>query len=248
MICETAVILVAGVGSRLRPITDDRPKALVEVGNETILGRACRLLIDAGAKKIVLATGYRAESVQRATRGLGIEVVACENPDYATTQNSVSLALCERALEGTGFLKLDGDVVFEPEVLGRLLRAPEESDLLVLTDSRRPRDEEAMKVRTEHGRILEFGKGIPLDLAHAETVGIEALSRRASVEFFRAMARHREREERDLYYEDVYSELVRAGVLSAQAIEVGDLGWTEVDDFADLERARSLLRAGVRNG
>jgi choline kinase len=241
MICEIAVILVAGIGSRLRPITDDRPKALVQVGDETILGRACRLLVDAGAKKIVLATGYQRERVWRATRGLGIEVVTCDNPEYATTQNSVSLALCQRAVEGESFVKLDGDVVFEPEVLGRLLRAPRDSDLLVLTDSKRERDEEAMKVREQDGRIVEFGKRIPLASAQAETIGIEGLSKRASDEFFRAMARHRERGERGLYYEDVYSELIRSEALSARAIEVGDLAWTEVDTLEDLERARALL-------
>lgn len=241
MNCETAVILVAGIGSRLRPLTDDRPKALVEVGGETILGRACRHLIDAGAKRIVLATGYRSDSVRRAVSGLGVEVVFCENPEYATTQNSVSLALCKDALEGASFVKLDGDVVFEPEVLARLLRAPEDADLLVLTDSVRERDAEAMKIREKDGRIAEFGKGIPLSSSHAETIGIEALSKHAGDAFFRAVSVHLERGERGLYYEDVYSELLGQGLLSARAIEVGDLAWTEVDTYEDLARARTLI-------
>jgi NDP-sugar pyrophosphorylase family protein len=61
-----AVILVAGVGSRLRPITDDRPKALVDLDGETILGRAIRLLAEYGVRKVVLATGYREDAVRAA--------------------------------------------------------------------------------------------------------------------------------------------------------------------------------------
>jgi len=245
MTFETAVILVAGVGSRLRPITDDRPKALVDVAGETILGRACRLLRAAGTTHFVLATGYREDSVKRALGGLDAKLSFCLNADYASTQNSVSLALCAPALAGSAFLKLDGDVVFEPRVLERLLSAPEHADLVVLVDSKRERDAEAMKVRCDGARILEFGKGLELSRSHAETVGIERLSARAGREVLAAIELYVARGERGLYYEDVYSELVARGDLTAAAVEVGDLAWTEIDTFEDLERARALLGRGA---
>lgn len=244
MTCETAVILVAGVGSRLRPLTDDRPKALVDVGGETILARACRLLVAAGTKKFVFATGYREDAVKHATRGLPGELVFCRNADYASTQNSVSLGLCANALEGESFVKLDGDVVFEPRVLEPLLR-PHEAELVVLVDSRRERDAEAMKVRCAGKRIVELGKAIPLAAAHAETVGIEWLSAVAGRRVLDAIAEHRSRGETGLYYEDVYSELVARGELSAAASDVGELRWTEVDTYDDLEQARALVRDGA---
>src|ERR1700710_1153722 len=94
-----AVILVAGIGSRLRPITDDRPKALVDIGGETILGRAVRLLASYGVRRVVLATGYREDAVRAAMRGAPVaEVEYCKNPEFDRTQNSVSLALCRQAL------------------------------------------------------------------------------------------------------------------------------------------------------
>jgi choline kinase len=242
MSIETAVILVAGVGSRLRPITDDRPKALVDIAGETILGRACRLLWAAGTRRFVLATGYREDSVRQAVQTLDGEFVFCRNDDYASTQNSVSLALCAHALEGRAFLKLDGDVVFEPAVIERLLAAADAADeLRVLVDSRRARDAEAMKIRSDGACILEFGKGLGIDDSQAETIGIEWLSAKAGQRVLDAITAHVERGQRGLYYEDVYSELLQAGALSASAIEVGDLAWTEVDTFEDLERARGLL-------
>jgi choline kinase len=241
MSIETAVILVAGVGSRLRPITDDRPKALVDIGGETILGRACRLLWAAGTRRFVLATGYREDSVRQAVKTLDGEFVFCRNADFASTQNSVSLALCAHALEGRAFLKLDGDVVFEPAVIGRLFAAADTAELRVLVDSQRARDAEAMKIRSDGSRILEFGKGLGIAQSQAETIGIEWLSAQAGQRVLSAIAAHVERGQRGLYYEDVYSELLQAGTLSAAAVEVGDLAWTEVDTFEDLERARGLL-------
>ncbi len=241
---ETAVILAAGVGSRLRPITDDRPKALVSVGAETIVGRACRLLSSHGAQKLVLATGYREDSLRRELASFADRLVLCRNERFDSTQNSVSLALCRPAISGA-FVKLDGDVVFEPALLARLVALETDAELVVLVDSKRPRDAEAMKVRLDGARVLEFGKGIPLASAHAETIGVEWLSARGGERVLTAIDAHIARGEVGLYYEDVYSELVAAGALRAVALEVGDLKWTEVDTFEDLEHARALLGSGA---
>src|SRR3954469_19047778 len=142
----TAVILVAGIGSRLRPITDDRPKALVDLGGETILGRTVRLLASYGVRKIVLATGYREDAVRIAMQGAPPVMVVeyCRNPEFDRTQNSVSLALCRDALGTDAFFKLDGDVVFQRQVLERLDASP--AELSVAVDAGRMLDAEAMKV------------------------------------------------------------------------------------------------------
>src|SRR6478736_5088108 len=214
-----AVILVAGIGSRLRPITDDRPKALVDLGGETILGRTVRLLVSYGVRKIVLATGYREDAVRAAMLGSPVAVEYCKNPEFDRTQNSVSLALCRDAVGTDAFFKLDGDVVFQRQVLERLDASS--AELSVAVDAGRMLDAEAMKVTLAQpgGSLIgAFGKGIPLAQSAGETA---------------------------LYYEYVYSRLIGAGALAAEAVPVADLPWTEVDDFTDLERARELVRAGA---
>jgi choline kinase len=236
------VILVAGIGSRLRPLTDDRPKALVDIGNETILGRALGLLGEHGVERVVLATGYREDRVREALAGGPLEAVFCRNDRFDSTQNSVSLALCESAVGGQAFYKLDGDVVFDREVLTRLDRSP--ASLAVAVDASRRTDTEAMKIRLGSGnRIAEFGKGISLEAAHGESIGIERVGSAAVKPLFEALARAGRDGRSDLYYEDVYSELIAAGELDAEAIEVGDLPWTEVDTTDDLERAREIVCA-----
>lgn len=211
----------------------------MDLGGETILGRALRLLRSAGVHDIVLATGYREDQIQKALVELGIAARTIENAEYESTQNSVSLALCRDALLGKSFFKLDGDVVFQPEVLARLTAS--DAELAVAVDSARALDAEAMKVRVERGRIASFGKGIALGEAAAETIGIERLSRAAGEQVFAAIDSGIRAGQRDRYYEDFYSELVERGALTGRAVEVGDLPWSEVDTFEDLERARRCV-------
>ncbi len=234
-----AVILVAGVGSRLRPLTDDRPKALVEVAGETILHRAVRLLIQYGITRLVLATGYREDAVRAALDGLDIELVFCPNPRFDSTQNSVSLALCADAVGERSFFKLDGDVIFQPELLPRLDAC--QAELAVGVDAGRKLDAEAMKVVLGEGRrIHTFGKGVSIAQSAGESIGIERVSGRLSQRLFDALSACAP----DLYYEDVYAQLIAADVLEAEAVDVSDLPWTEIDTFEDLQHARQLLGAG----
>jgi choline kinase len=236
---EAAVILVAGVGSRLRPITDTRPKALAPVGDETILGRAVRLLLDFGISRLILATGYREDAVRAALAGLACEVVLCPNPRFDTTQNSVSLALCRDAVGGRSFFKLDGDVVFEPEVLTRI--AAPHAELSTGVDSSRKLDAEAMKVVVDGQKIRAFGKHVPLTHSHGESIGIERVSSSASARLFDELDERVARGITNLYYEDVYSQMIERGTLDAEVADVSGLRWTEVDTFEDLEAARRLF-------
>lgn len=238
---EAAVILVAGVGSRLRPITDTRPKALAPVGDETILGRAVRLLLDFGVSRLILATGYREDAVKSALAGLAGEVIYCPNERYDSTQNSVSLALCRDAVDGRSFFKLDGDVVFDAEVLTRI--AAPRAELSAGVDSSRKLDEEAMKVVVEAGRIRRFGKAVPLASSHGESIGIERIAGAACGKVFDALDERIRAGVTNLYYEDVYSQMIERGELRAEAADVSGLRWTEVDTFEDLEAARRLFPA-----
>jgi choline kinase len=246
---KTAVLLVAGMGTRLAPLTNDRPKALVDIGGETILHRAVRVLREHGVRRIVLATGYRQDAIEQAladmaaewgTSADGITSLVAPNLEYATTQNSVSLALCEQAVGHEAFFKLDGDVVFDRRVLERLDAS--ESELAVAVDGKRLLDAEAMKVKTSGSTITAFGKQLTIAESAGESIGIERLSAGAGERVFAALRESIARGVTNRYYEDVYSDLIQDGRLSAESVEVGDLSWTEVDDKTDLAKAQELVR------
>lgn len=115
----TAVVLVAGTGTRLRPLTNDRPKCLVDVGGRAILARLLDRLARAGVTRACLATGHRAaaldEHFARHPSPLAIQLVA--NPRFATTNNAYSLKTTESVVGSGGFLLCDGDVLLAPGVV-----------------------------------------------------------------------------------------------------------------------------------
>src|SRR5688500_11146078 len=174
MTTSVAVVLVAGGGTRLRPLTDTRPKALVPLGDgETILGRAVRVLASAGVEHVVLATGYIEEAVREAMREAPVKVTLCRNDAWDRTQNVASLHVCADAVAGRSFFKLDGDVAFRREVLDRLdaCAAP----LAVAVDARPGLGDEEMKVLAEGGRISAFGKELDPERCAGESMGIERI-------------------------------------------------------------------------
>lgn len=236
-----AVILAAGVGSRLRPITLDRPKCLVPLGDETILGRMVRLLAAAGVEDLVVSTGYAAEMVSNALRDVPMRVRLVHNPDYATTQNAVSLRRALDAAPPGDVIKFDGDLVFPAALLDRALAG--EGSRVMVDDRAAPRDE-AMKVMCEGDLAVRFGKGLDAARCRGESIGVErftAVDRAIVAEVLRAAD---EAGERDRYYEDLYDRAIARGV-SLRCASVADLPWTEVDDHEDLARARALIAAGL---
>jgi choline kinase len=200
-----------------------------------------RLLLSAGVRELVIATGYRHEDVRAALAGCSAEVTFCHNADFASTQNAVSLHHCARAVAGRSFFKLDGDVLFSRAVLERLMA--DEAPLSVAVERRHDLGEEEMKVVAEGDEIRAFGKKLdPLRCA-GESIGIEKLEGTAGGALFRALERVVAAGRTDLYYEDVYGELIAAG-LSAHAVDVTDLPWIEVDTADDLARARRWADEG----
>jgi len=163
------IILTAGRGDRLKPVTGDRPKCLATVGGCTILERQLRALRACGVSRIAVITGYRSEDVRRMS-GPAIEFV--HNPRYAVTNSLYSLWLA-RDLLGDGFVVLNCDVVFHRQLLADLLTARYEDALLMAF---RGRDElysdEEMKLRVRNGRVIEISKTLLEDDADGESIGI----------------------------------------------------------------------------
>jgi choline kinase len=247
-VTDLAVLLCAGASTRLRPLTYDRPKCLLDVGGETILARAVRSLLSSGVRDLVVATGYREEDVRAALADCPARVTFCHNADFANTQNAVSLFLCAPALENRSFFKLDGDVLFHRAVLERLAR--DGAPLSVAVERRADLGGEEMKVVVEGSDIRAFGKELDPRRCAGESIGIEKLDAAASGDLFGALGRAVRAGRTHLYYEDVYGELIREG-MRAHAVDVGDLAWIEVDTAEDLARARRWAdeqKRDLRNG
>ncbi|MCI0816522.1 MAG: phosphocholine cytidylyltransferase family protein, partial [Chloroflexi bacterium] len=127
-----AVILAAGQGTRLRPLTDHRPKCLVEVEGQPILRYQLEALCEVGVRECIVVVGHRAAQVRSAfgSRFLGLSITYVENEVFETTNNIYSLWLARREITGD-MLLLEGDLLFEPALLMDLLDSPYENVAVV---------------------------------------------------------------------------------------------------------------------
>jgi len=163
------VILAAGRGGRLRCAAGDRPKCLARIGARTLVERQIQALHGCGVDEIAVVAGYKNADVRRAC-GPGIEIV--HNERYASTNSLYSLWLA-RDLLAQGFVVLNGDVLFHPQLLQDLLTARYEDALLMAPrDGRDAYSDEEMKVQVRRGCVVAIDKQLPADEVDGENIGI----------------------------------------------------------------------------
>jgi len=231
------VILSAGVGRSLFPLTKDRPKSLLEVGGATLLER---LLVQAAARGLapVVVTGYRMgqilTEIRRLQPRLESRVDVVENPHYETTNTLHSLWLARRHCADGGFLVLDGDLVCDDEMIARVLDDPRPT-LLAIDRARVMGDEEVKVVCAADGRILEIGKTLPAGTAHGEFTGIAKYSAEDGQALFSIIDEMARGGHETAYYEDAIARL--ATLRPLPTLDVAGLTWVEIDFWSDYVEA-----------
>lgn len=235
-----AVILVAGGGGRLRPLTEDRPKGLLEVGDRSIVEHQIACLRWAGVREIALITGHGREKV---LERCGNSVVYFHNERYRET-NSLYSAYLARDFAAQGCLILNSDVLFHPDLLERLLAAPHGDCLIV--DRRSGLGEEEMKVLLDsQGRLLRISKDIDPSEADGENLGIVRLSRPGAQLFFQAAEAAFQRGEFNHWVPFAINQICQDHPF--YSVPAGDLPWIEIDYMHDLRRARSQVYPKMRD-
>ncbi len=242
-----AVVLVAGTGTRLRPLTDDRPKCLVEVGGRAILDRLLERLAAGGIRDAVLATGHCASSLSAhfARHPAPLAVSFVDNPRFATTNNAYSLFTTRSVVSGRGFLLCDGDVLLAPGVVERLVQHPSANALLV-----EPRDdmgEEEMKAQVTAGRAVGLAKTLDASAAFGESIGIQKIGRASSAALFATLEAMMGAGGEGQYYEAAFQRMIDGGT-EFSAVSVAGEEWIEIDDVADLARAEARFKARAWDG
>ena len=235
-----AVILAAGVGSRLAPLTADRPKVLVEVAGRSFLLRQLDRLAQAGIAndQVVVVGGYRIDQIRRALEGRGCTVVM--NERFDTWQNFYSLLVAAPALAGSDFLQLDGDVLLDTKLLPRLIAAP--GAAVIAVDRSAELDDDAMKVQLgADGRITAVSKQLPAKTCAGEYLGIAKLTAAAAREVFGDLERFPGEGLTHEYYDHAYHRLSSSGRVRFEVCDADAGAVSEIDDLADLRRAEQLL-------
>lgn len=236
-----ALILSAGQGSRLLPLTESRPKCLIELSGRSLLEWQLLALASAGVEEAVIVTGFAAEQVEamlalHTPRGMRVRTVF--NPFYNVSDNLATCWLVREELRGGGLI-LNGDTLIEPEIAQRLLAAPS-APVTVTIDRKSHYDSDDMKVETDGELLRAVGKTLPMSTVDGESIGFlrfEALGAERFIADLEGMMRSGEGLK--LWYLSTINRLVNEGC-EVRTVSIEGLDWGEMDFLPDVERNREM--------
>ena len=233
--CRQAVIVAAGRGSRLAPLTDDRPKCLVELGGAALIDSLVDRLSGAGIDHVIVVAGYRADQVRahiedRPRLALDIDVV--DSPRWATSQNALSLHTVADLVRPP-FVLLDGDLWLSVGLASELARP----DRIAVAPLR------AGMIGTR--AALDGDKLVGLGpRGHYKTVNAASFSASWWHRWFRpALDRMIDSGGTGEFYEVAMAHALRTSAPPLTAVMAGEGDWFEIDSAADLAAANKHFAA-----
>lgn len=255
------IILAAGQGTRLRPLTDDRPKCMVEVNGKSIIERQLNTMHNCGIidEDITIVAGYRGDMLQDKFKDTGMNIII--NRDYETT-NMVCSLMCARSLmeQQDDILISYGDIIYNEAVLTKILASGADSSVIVddgwysywSERCENPLDDAETLIFDQDDYLLEIGqKTTDLNKVQSQYIGLMrfkgeglksmlALAKEAQERTEKGIALWRTtRSYQKMYMTDLLQGLIDEGhKLKAVHIE---RGWFEIDDREDLRVVESKL-------
>ena len=231
-----AIILAAGRGQRLgRP----KPKALLEFDGRTLLERHISALRAHGVHDISITVGYRSTAIRSEIARLGIAhgVVLVDNPQYHQGSLVSLWVQRDRLKSGASIVLMDADVLYDPRMIGRLLRA-EPPNVLLLDQTIEPGDE-PVKICVRGGALVDFAKK-PVNAHdwHGESVGFFRFSAATAAALAERIDDYVGTGRTSDEYEEAIRDLILARPDQFGYEDISDLPWTEIDFEVDVVRAR----------
>lgn len=235
-----ALILAAGLGTRLAPITNDRPKSLVPVNGKPILIKQIENLHENGITDITIISGYKAEILEKTVHALWPDIHIVKSVDYATTNNMYSAYLGIKAMFPDGeiepFLMMNADVFYDASVITALLE--DVSPNAIVVDMGRY-IEESMKVVEANGRLVDISKKITPEDALGSSIDVYKFSAEGGFAFYQRCVEYIEKK-KEL---KMWSEIALNDALADEIFQACPLKgrWLEIDNHEDLAAAEALF-------
>jgi choline kinase len=247
------VILSAGMGTRLMPLTKDIPKPLLEVNGMTLLERMMINLMNEDIDKFIVIVGYNKEKVEALVPLLEekhpIKIMTMENEKYDVTNTSVSTYIASKYIENNmpeDFILINGDNVVDPEIITRIA---ERENTSLIVDNFKDLNEESFKLIIENetfnedktianGTIKEIGKGIDIASSTGEFIGVSKVAK-TDIAKFNEILEDLMDEDKQNYYDFAYKTLSKISPIDF--VLTNGLKWTEIDDHNDWNQAQKLI-------
>lgn len=237
MTIDKAILLSAGKGSRLLPLTAERPKCLIELSGRSLLEWQLDVLQDAGIADIVVVTGFAEETVAAVTDGRrGVRTLF--NPFYHVADNLGSVWMARSELDRDTLL-LNGDTLISSALL-RMVLDSNPGPIAVTVDEKESYDADDMKVLRDGDRLLRIGKALETGQYNAESIGLLAFRGEGPGLFAAQVDRMmRKPDGTRRWYLRAIDALALAGA-DIRTVSIRGEEWQEVDFPEDVEAARAL--------
>lgn len=239
---KTAVIPAAGSATRLRPLTNNCHKCMLPLGQTTMIKLILAALQDAGVEEAIIITGFMAEDLRAYIDEAcpSIKTVFVHNSEFISTNNAYSLYLARDFVDGEQFMLMDSDIIFEKEIIKRVIRS--QFNNLAAVKMSKSLGEEEMKIFSSNGQVIEriSKEGIPGE-AIGESIGIEKFDKNFSTALFKTLEERINLEGgRNEFYERAFQQLIDQGHV-LNCLDISDLKVMEVDFAEDLEKAKKTI-------
>ncbi|MFY9457486.1 MAG: phosphocholine cytidylyltransferase family protein [Candidatus Spechtbacterales bacterium] len=236
-----AIILAAGVGSRLRPYTDDKPKCLLEVAGHPVLEYQLNAIRKCGIIDIAIVTGYCGDKIKTYCESAQIPVTIIYNSEYLTTNNAYSIWLARDYASSAqdGCLVINSDLIFRPAMLKLLIDSPDPDAIIV--DSIKDITTDMVKAQMRGKRIIHASKDLAAHLAGAEVVGPAKFSRQGAAQFMDHIEAPIKAGDKNRWFFYSLGDFGKANNLIG--VENPGYFWAEIDTPEDLSAAREKTPA-----
>ena len=235
----TALLLAAGTGSRLYPLSRNAPKCLTTVSGVSILERLVKNLSQHGFKRLVVVTGYLEKCI-RDFLGNQIGDIAIDyifSPLYKTTNNIYSLWMARKIINEP-FMLLESDLVFDGSLL-KLMLYPNK----IAVAKMQPWMDGTYVTINKSQQVKAFFKGNKVHLAvdPYKTVNIYSISLSSWCSIVKKLDQYISDGKKNDYYEIVFTEMIADGSLSFDMVSFDSKPWYEIDTIEDLAKAEKLF-------
>jgi len=232
----TYIILSAGKGERLHPLTLNHPKSLYKLDdNTTILQRLVRTIrhYDSEAE-IIVVVGYMYEEIQNELKDDNVTFV--HNPFYSVTGSMGSLWFAKNYLQRENITIINGDIVASNNLIKEIICQHTDYPCVLLDSSRR--DSNKYNVQVQEDMVCVMSKNLTEYLGnYASVIKFDAVSSRFLLEQVNQMVNE---EVYNLFYEDALVQMIFANNFELYYKDIKDYLWTEVDNVDDLLRAKVI--------
>jgi choline kinase len=229
------IILAAGVGSRLHPLTLNNPKAMIRINEKPLVQYQVESVLKFGFsyEDIYIIGGYKIEQIEAYFTGTGVHFIY--NPFYESMNNIYSFLL-SRAVNDD-LLLINSDVFYDNRIISLILNS--EFPTCILVDLQKKLTEESMKVKLEGNQIRFVNKQLNMADTDGEYIGISKLAASDLTILYQKAFDLIEAGETFGWYENVYESC--AAKLQIRAVNTQGYNWIEIDDLSDFESAKQLL-------